>query len=194
MRIEPSEKDIEKVYQIYLKQSKIDFNKGQLKLGDLPIIWARAELMYDMYLELRKLVGDSVNPLMRKMGRPYGRNLFKTLKKAFTATDGKVDQEAILSFFCAENAVIGWGRISVENDKDRWIVRCNKGFPVAQAFHARSMFATDPVDAYFLGYFEGFLSEMTGSSFRGREEKCMALGDDNCVMIFKGIGKKNQNK
>lgn len=194
MRIEPTEKDIEKVYHIYLNQSKIDFEKGQLKLGDLPIIWARAELLYDMYLELKKLVGDSVNPVMRKMGRPYGRNFFKTLRKAFTATDGEVDQEAILRFFCAENAVIGWGRISVENDMGGWIVRCEKGFPVAQAFNVRKMFATDPVDAYFLGYFEGFLSEMVGSNLRGREEKCMALGDDNCMMVFRKIETKSPSK
>ncbi len=194
MRIEPTEKEIEKVYHIYLKQSKIDFEKGQLKLGDLPIIWARAELLYDMYLELKKLIGDSVNPVMRKMGRPYGRNFFKTLRKAFTATGNEVDQEAILSFFCAENAVIGWGRISVENDMNRWTVRCEKGFPVAQAFNVRKMFATDPVDAYFLGYFEGFLSEMVGSNFRGREEKCMALGDDSCMMVFRKIETKSSSK
>lgn len=187
MRIKPSQKDIEKVYDIYLKQSKIDFDKGQLKLGDLPIIWARAELLYDMYLELRKLVGDSANPLMEKMGKPYGRNFFNTLQKAFVATDGEMDREAILTFFCAENAVIGWGRISVENDKERWIVKCEKGFPVAQAFKARKMFATDAVDAYFLGYFEGFLSELTGSKIRGSEDKCLALGDDHCRMVFEEI-------
>ncbi len=45
MRVEPTEKDIQNVHKIYLDQSNIDYAKGQLKLGDLPIIWARADLL-----------------------------------------------------------------------------------------------------------------------------------------------------
>jgi len=157
MKIEPTEKDIENVYRIYLDQSKFDFQKGQLKLGDLPIIWARAELLYDMYLELKKVVGESANPLMRKMGKPYGRNFFRTLGKAFISTHGKTDEEGILSFLAAENAVIGWGRISIEKEGDNWVVTCKNGFPVAQTFRSKKMFSTVPVDSYFLGYLEGFV-------------------------------------
>jgi hypothetical protein len=109
MRVEPTEKDIQNVHKIYLDQSKIDYAKGQLKLGDLPIIWARADLLYDMYIELKKIVGDSANPLMRKMGKPYGRNFFRTLGRAFVAAHGKTDEEALLNFLAAENAVIGLG-------------------------------------------------------------------------------------
>lgn len=190
MRIEPSENDIERVYNIYLKQSRIDFKKGQLMLGDLPIIWARAELLYDMYLELRKIVGDSANPLMSKMGNPYGRNFMKTLRKAFASAHGEVEQEAMLNFLCAENAVIGWGKISVEGKGDRWVITCKKGFPVAQAFEARKMLSTEPVDSYFLGYFEGFLSELNECIYKGREEECIALGDDVCRMVFEEKKKK----
>ncbi|MFQ6061418.1 MAG: V4R domain-containing protein [Thermoplasmata archaeon] len=190
MRIEPSEKDIERVYNIYLKQAKIDYKRGQLKLGDLPIIWARAELLYDMYLELRRLVGDSANPLMRNLGKPYGRNFEKTLRKAFASTHGEAEQEAVLGFLCAENAVIGWGRITIEGEDDRWIITCENGFPVSQAFEARRMFSTVPVDAYFLGYFEGFLSELGNCTYQGREEECIALGDKRCRMVFMRKEKK----
>ncbi len=184
MKIEPTEKDIENVHKIYLDQSKIDHEKGQLKLGDLPIIWARADLLYDMYIELRKVVGESANPLMRKMGTPYGRNFFRTLGRAFLSTYGKTDEEALLSFLAAENAVIGWGRISIDKEDGRWVVVCKKGFPVAQSFRLKKMFSTVPVDSYFLGYFEGFVTEMEGKKYVGRETKCIALGDDCCRMVF----------
>lgn len=191
MRIEPTEKDIQNVYRIYLDQSKIDFQKGQLKLGDLPIIWARAELLYDMYLELKKVVGESANPLMRKMGKPYGRNFFRTLAKAFITTHGRTDEQGILSFLAAENAVIGWGRISIEKEGENWVVTCKNGFPVAQTFRSKRMFSTVPVDSYFLGYFEGFVSELEGEVFIGRETKCLALGDDHCKMVFERKNKKS---
>lgn len=184
MRIEPTEKDIENVYKIYLDQSKIDHEKGQLKLGDLPIIWARADLLYNMYLELRKVVGESANPLMRKMGKPYGRNFFRTLGRAFMSAHGKTDEEALLNFLAAENAVIGWGRISIEREDGRWVVVCKSGFPVAQAFISKKMFSTVPVDSYFLGYLEGFVTELEGEKYIGRETKCLALGDDQCRMVF----------
>ncbi len=184
MRIEPTEKDIENVYKIYLDQSRIDHGKGQLKLGDLPIIWARAELLYDMYIELKKVVGESANPLMKEMGRPYGRNFFRTLGKAFLSAHGKTDEEALLNFLAAENAVIGWGRIAIEKEDERLVVICKKGFPIAQTFRSKKMFSSVPVDSYFLGYFEGFVTEMEGERYIGREAKCLALGDDYCKMVF----------
>jgi predicted hydrocarbon binding protein len=184
MRIEPTEKDIENVYKIYLDQSKIDHEKGQLKLGDLPIIWARADLLYNMYLELRKVVGESANPLMRKMGKPYGRNFFRTLGRALMSAHGSADEEALLNFLAAENAVIGWGRISIEREDGRWVIVCKNGFPVAQSFRSKKMFSTVPVDSYFLGYFEGFVTELEGEKYIGRETKCLALGDDQCRMVF----------
>lgn len=190
MKIEPSEKDIENVYRIYLDQSKIDHETGQLKLGDLPIIWARAELLYDMYLELRKVVGESANPLMRKMGMPYGRNFYRTLGRAFMSTYGKTDKEALLNFLAAENAVIGWGRISIERNENGWVIVCKKGFPISQTFRSKKMFSTVPVDSYFLGYFEGFVNEMEGQKFVGKETKCIALGDDHCRMVFERKGGK----
>lgn len=191
MRVEPTEKDIKNVHKIYLDQSNIDYAKGQLKLGDLPIIWARADLLYDMYIELKKIVGDSANPLMQKMGKPYGRNFFRTLGRAFIAAHGKTDEEALLNFLAAENAVIGWGRISVERSGDRWIVISPTGFPVAQSFRTKKMFSTVPVDSYFLGYFEGFVSELSEVVYVGRETKCIALGDDYCQMIFEPRKKDN---
>jgi predicted hydrocarbon binding protein len=191
MRVEPTEKDIQNVHKIYLDQSKIDYAKGQLKLGDLPIIWARADLLYDMYIELKKIVGDSANPLMRKMGRPYGRNFFRTLGRAFVAAHGKTDEEALLNFLAAENAVIGWGRISVERSGDRWIVISPTGFPVAQSFRSKKMYSTVPVDSYFLGYFEGFVSELSDVVYVGKETKCLALGDDVCQMVFEPRDKDN---
>ena len=190
MRVEPTEKEIENVYRIYLDQSRIDHKKGQLKLGDLPIIWARADLLYDMYIELRKVVGESANPLMTEMGKPYGRNFFRTLGKAFLSAHGKTDEEALLNFLAAENAVIGWGRIAIEREAGRMVVICKNGFPIAQTFRSKKMFSTVPVDSYFLGYFEGFVTELEGERYVGREAKCLALGDDQCRMIFEKREKK----
>ena len=41
-----------------------------------------------------------------------------------------------------------------------------------------------PVDSYFLGYFEGFFSKLDNTTYHGIETECVAMGNDCCKMEF----------
>ena len=80
MKIEATQEYVEKVLETYKSETSIDHESGELRLGKMPIIWARAELLYSIYVELEDLISESATSVLRRIGKPYGSTFFNNIK------------------------------------------------------------------------------------------------------------------
>ena len=183
MKIEPNKDYVEKVLATYKESTEIDYETGELMFGKMPIIWARAEFLYNIYYELSELIGDSANSILRRIGNPYGSSFYQHIKES-GVVEKLARNENVYLYLCSENLVIGWGLVSVEEKDGQIIVISEPGLPVGRAFLRHGKKSQWSVDSYFLGYLEGLLSEMHGKEVIGEELECVAKGDDRCMMRF----------
>ncbi len=185
MKIVASKDYVEKVLETYKSTTNIDYESGRLMLGEnMPIIWARAEFMYNIYSELENLISESATSILRRIGKPYGSSFFKTLKESGTI-EKLARNENVYLYLCSENLTIGWGMISIEEKEDEIEVISEPGLPVGRGFKEKGRKSEWPVDSYFCGYLEGFFSEMHRMALTGEEVECVGKGDPRCRMIFK---------
>lgn len=183
MKIEPNKEYVERVLETYKESTEIDYETGELMFGKMPIIWARAEFLFNIYHELSELIGDSANSILRRIGNPYGSSFFQHIKES-GVVEKLARNENVYLYLCSENMVIGWGQITIEEKEGQIIVVSDPGLPTGRAYKRHDMTSQWPVDSYFLGYLEGFFSEMHGKQIVGNEEECVGKGDERCVMRF----------
>lgn len=183
MKIEPNREYVERVLATYKNSTQIDYESGELVFGKMPIIWARAEFLYNIYHELSELIGDSANSILRRIGNPYGASFFNNIKES-GVIDKLAKTENVYLYLCSENLVIGWGQISIEEANGTITVISEPGLPTGRSFRRHKQKSQWSVDSYFLGYLEGFFSEMHGKQIVGEELECVGKGDDRCVMRF----------
>ena len=182
MKIEVSIDEVNNGLHLYQTNTRIDPDTAILMFGKLPVIWSRAEFMTNIYVELENLVGESAASVMKRFGKKYGKDFYKMLKDGDTALFIN-DKEKLYRYICAETQAIGWGQISIEEEGGGVIIT-SKGFASGMTFARKGEKHGTPIDSYFVGYFEGFLSEMSGKKFTGEEVECVAMGDGQCKMIF----------
>ncbi len=184
MRIEPSVEYVTSVLEKYKRSTSVDFSTGELKYDDVPIIWARAELLYHIYSELESLMSESALGVLKRIGKPYGINFYKMMKE-----QGQVERlqnhDNIYKYLVSETMAIGWGEMFMETVGDVITFTCEKGFPVGRCHKNKGKASPWAIDSYFLGYLEGFLSEMHGRPYKGEETECVGKGDERCVIKFK---------
>lgn len=183
MKVEATIEEANNVLTLYKNNTRIDPDSGALRFGNLPVIWARADFISNIFIELEKLVGQSASSVMKRIGKVYGSKFYELLKKGNTALFID-DKERLYRYICAETQAIGWGQMSIEEQDDEIIIT-SKGFASGKYFHSTGQTRDSPIDTYFLGYFEGFLREMHGKKFDGEEVECVAKGDSQCKMVFK---------
>ncbi len=181
MRIEPSEEYVTSVLEKYKRSTSVDFTTGDLKYDDVPIIWARAELLYHIYSELESLMSESALAILKRIGKPYGSNFYKMMKE-----QGQVErlqnQENIYKYLVSETMAIGWGEVAIDTVGDLLIFTCEKGLTVGKYHKSKGKTSNWAIDSYFLGYLEGFLTEMHGRPYKGEETECVGKGDDRCTI------------
>ncbi len=182
MKVEVSVEEANNVLNLYKNNTKIDPESGALKFGNLPVIWARADFISNIYIELENLVGQSASSVLKRIGKIYGSKFYNLLKNGKTALFIN-DPVKLYQYICAETQAIGWGQMSIE-ELGEDIIITSKGFASGEYFSSTGQKRDTPIDAYFLGYFEGFLSEMHGKRFNGEETECVAMGNDQCKMVF----------
>ncbi len=185
MKVSATREDVLDVLKMYKERVRVDFDKGQLMLGELPIIWARAELQFNMYAEMENLIGEPAAAVIRRMAKPYGASFCKLLHQGFLKDGRTPTREELFKDVCAENLAIGWGSIEIEENPGEISVRSKTGLPVGLEFASRKMKTERGVDSYFLGYFEGFLTALDNAPYHGEESKCRAKGDSECLLVFK---------
>jgi predicted hydrocarbon binding protein len=185
MKVAATKEEVLEVLKAYKERVHVDFGTGQLMLNNLPIIWARAELQFNMYAEMENLIGEPAAAVIRRMAKPYGASFCKLLHQGFIK-DGKTpSREELFRDVCAENQAIGWGQIEIDEKPGEITVTSKTGLMVGQEFEARKLKTDRGVDSYFLGYFEGFLSALDNHSYHGEEVQCKGKGDPECVMVFR---------
>ncbi|MBI5000400.1 MAG: hypothetical protein HZB92_02580 [Euryarchaeota archaeon] len=185
MKITATKEDAQRILDSYKSRAHVEFEDGQLRLNGLPIMWARAELQYNIFNELENLIGDSAHSVIKRIAKPYGVSFCKLMEQGFVKTGERAARMEMLKDLCAENLAIGWGRIEFEDKDGEIIISSQTGFPVGQEYKARASRSKRSVDSYFLGYMEGFLSTLDSTSYMGEEVECMGKGDPRCVMVFK---------
>ena len=81
LKVEADKEEVEKIHRSYKDVISIDLDKGELLYKDLPIIFARAELLYNLSEEMKKIIGESAHGLMYRIGRPYGLTFYELVEK-----------------------------------------------------------------------------------------------------------------
>jgi predicted hydrocarbon binding protein len=184
MKVKVETKEVMDILEMYKVNMRIKPETGELVFGELPIILARAEIMANFLIELESLVGQSASSVLKRIGKTYGQKFYSLMKVGYS-TMFLDDKEKIYKFFCAETQAIGWGGIVVEEVGEEIIITSPLGLASSRTFRHNSQKRETPVDAYFLGYFEGFLTEMHGKKFFGDEVECIAKGNKQCKFVFK---------
>ena len=135
--------------------------------------------MSNIYSELEDLVGASASSVLKRIGKAYGERFYDFLK----IHQGEMlsDKAKTYNYICAETQAIGWGRISIEELSDKIIISSEGGFVSSRNYTGKSQ---QPVDGFFLGYFEGLLSKLNNTRYYGNGTKCLVTGHDCCEMEF----------
>lgn len=183
MKVEVSNDEVNAVLNLYKMNTKIDEKTGALQFGNLPVIWARADILANLYIELEALVGQSAASVMKRIGKAYGQKFFDMLKTGNTALFID-DKEKLYRYICSETQAIGWGRIVIEDEGDVLTVT-SPGLAAGRCEKLKGEVRESPIDAYVLGYFEGFFSSMHNRKLMGEEVECVSMGFDRCMMVFK---------
>ena len=179
MKVEAPSEEVKEILNKYKSSIQLDDSTGQIFFEDIPVIFARAEFMSNIYSELEGLVGVSAGGVLRSIGRAYGFKFFDLLSNQEKELMG--NRERLFSYLCAETQAIGWGDISIEEQDGKIIILSEKGLAPGHNSKGKSQQA---VDFYFLGYFEGFLSKLDGIEYHAAETQCVAKGDPVCKMEF----------
>ncbi len=182
MRVEATDEQVASILNDYKSNTKTDPNTGELQFGELPIIFARAEIMSSIYQELFNLVGESASAVLKRMGRSYGEKFHALVKK--NEEELLEDRAVLLQFVCAETQAIGWGKISIEDDGKTVVITSRDGLASGRIISQKGQ-RTKSADSYFLGYFEGFLSSLDRTHYESEEVECVAKGDGQCRMVFR---------
>ena len=183
MRIEPSEEYVLNVLDKYKRNTNVDFDSGELRYEGVAIIWARSELLYHIYSELESLMSESALAILKRIGKPYGTNFYKMMKEQ-DLVERLETEENIYNYLVSETMAIGWGEVVMDVLGEAMVFTCEKGLPVGSFHRKNGKTSPYPIDTYFLGYIEGFLTEMHGRPYKGEETECVGQGDERCVMKF----------
>ncbi len=184
MKITPDPIKIKQIHDYYKANTTLDPERGFLQFDNVPIIWARTSLLYHMLWEVQALVGDAAVEVMHRIGKPYGQNFFEMSANHLSKESQSPAKDDFLEYLAVETAAIGWGNISIEREGDDIKISCENGFPVGLLTKKNRDLAEYPVDTYFLGYFEGFITAWQGKDYRGKEIECVGKGDKRCLMQF----------
>ena len=180
MKVEASPEEVASILNQYKTIIQSNTTTGELVFEDIPVIIARAEFMSNIYSELESLVGASASGVLKRIGKVYGEKFYELL---INGPEGNTigDRQKLFSHLCAETQAIGWGRITIEEFPGKIVVMSEKGLATGRNYEGTS---EQPVDSYFLGYFEGFLSKLDNISYHGIESECVAVGNDCCKLEF----------
>jgi predicted hydrocarbon binding protein len=184
MKVNATKEQVASILKDYKTGTCIDPETGELVFGELPIIFARAEIMSNIYQELEKLVGESATGVMKRLGRSYGEKFHDLIVEE--QSELMEDRKVLYEFVCAETQAIGWGRISIEDNGKQVTIISKDGLASGRTATPHGA-RTHSMDAYFLGYFEGFLSKLDDTPYDGEEEECVAKGDKQCRMEFRKL-------
>ncbi len=182
MKVNATREQVASILNDYKSGTDIDPHTGELQFGELPIIFARAEIMSNIYQELEKLVGESASGVMKRLGRSYGEKFMDLITEE--QSELLEDREVLYQFVCAETQAIGWGKISIEDDGKNVTITSKEGLASGRTASQKGT-RHNPIDSYFVGYFEGFLSKMNDAQYSGEEEECVAMGHPQCRMVFR---------
>jgi predicted hydrocarbon binding protein len=183
IKVSASLEKVKKILEQYKARSRIDEVTGELLFGQLPVVWARAEFMSNIYTELESLVGESANSVLKRIGKGYGKKFYELLTSGDFGFSMQ-DKQEVYSYICAETQAIGWGRIEIWDTGDEIVITSKNGLAVGKCMKAHGEKSDAPVDGYFLGYFEGFFNEMHGKRYFCEEEECVAKGDAQCKFVY----------
>ncbi len=180
MKIEASPEEVTSILNQYKTTIQSKASTGELVFEDVPVIFARAEFMSTIYSELEELVGASASGVLKRIGKAYGEKFYELL---INDQESNIfgDRQKLFSYLCAETQAIGWGRISIEEFPGKIIIRSEKGLATGRNYVGKS---EQPVDSYFLGYFEGFFSKLDNIVYHGIESECIAAGNSCCKLEF----------
>ncbi|MFO7619563.1 MAG: hypothetical protein R6W91_07945 [Thermoplasmata archaeon] len=182
MKVNATKEQVASILNDYKSGTSIDPETGELLFGDLPIIFARAEIMSNIYQELEKLVGESASGVMKRLGKSYGEKFLDLI--AEEQEDLLKNRKLLYQFICAETQAIGWGRITIEDENGAITISSKDGLASGRTASPHGA-RPHSMDAYFLGYFEGFLSKLDNTQYSGEESECVAKGDGMCRMVFR---------
>jgi len=185
MKVVATEEAARAVFEKYKSATRMNFEKGTLEAGDVRVIWSRATLLHEIQTEMTKLMGDATLSVVSSIARVHGADFISVATKYLLDDGLEPTRENLLIYLCAETAAIGWGRIEVEIEDDVIYVTARNGFSGGQSAAASGETTDRAVDAYFLGYFEGWFSKMRGKTYRGQETECLAKGDEWCRLVLK---------
>jgi len=177
LKIEASPEEVANLLNQYKTTIQPNNETGELVFANIPVIFARAEFMSNIHLELEGIVGESATGILKKIGKSYGEMFFDLLNNH--QTELMSDRVKLFNYLCAETEAIGWGRISIEELPNKIIIISDKGMATGRNYKGQSQNA---VDSYFLGYFEGFFSKLNNTTYYGVETECVAKGDERCKM------------
>ncbi len=179
MIIEATPDEVAAILNQYKTTIQPKMETGQLVFQDIPVMFARAEFMSNIYSELESMVGESARGVLKSIGKAYGEMFYALM----SSQQGELltDKAKVYKYVCAETQAIGWGKISIEELSDKIIIRSDGGLATSRNYKGQSEY---PIDSYFLGYFEGFLSKFNNITYYGYETECVAKGDERCKMEF----------
>ncbi len=167
--------------QKYKDKFWVDHESGKLKFDGIQAFWSRSSLLYAIHKELRVLIGEAADAVMHMVTKPHGRTFIEFAMKEF----GELEKEEILTHLVADLMATGWGMVRIIPKFDGYQVIAPKGFPIGQQFLEHNEASEEPVDHYFLGYFEGAFSMLDGIEYTGREVLCVASGAGHCEFVFR---------
>jgi predicted hydrocarbon binding protein len=182
MKVKATNDQVASILKDYKTNTEIDPGTGELLFGDLPIIFARAEIMSNIYQELEKLVGESASGVMKRLGKSYGEKFLDLISEE--QPDILTKRETLYQFVCAETQAIGWGKITIEDDGKSITISSKEGLASGRTASPKGE-RPHAMDSYFLGYFEGFLNKLDDTQYMGEESECVAKGDARCKMVFR---------
>jgi len=185
MKVKVDKKSAEKMLQEYKDFIRIDHETGNLRWGSIPVFLTRARLLYDIYREIEKLVGEAAYSVTYHSLRTYGAEFGKLLRDPTYPSGRGKNRKELFENICADSLAGGWGKITIEEKKGEIFLECETGFPISQCYIEDKEKSKGPVDGFYLGYFEGILSAVDACEYQGEETHCKGKGDGKCCFVFR---------
>ena len=182
--------DVQKLFDYYKSKLVLDKDSDEIVFrldatepeGSKPLIFARAEVFFNIQYELELLVDKAAIGLMKLIGHKHGSKFAEFIQTSDFTASIKGDPAAINTYVENDTCAIGWGCVSVEEDASSGDIKITspKGLVTCKEFKRAGIGNRDSASAFFIGYFEALYSTLRKITYRATGIECVLKGDDNC--------------
>jgi len=184
MDIRVDEVAVKTLHEEYRRKTELELDTGRLMFGELPIIWARAEVFFNLLRSVEEMAGDFAYTMMYNVSYPHGQSFYMFMRDLYDERGQPFDRNTFLRDLCSDSPAAGWGRTRIEDGETIKVI-ADHGFPIGLEYKTAGVLNKLPVDSFFLGYHTGALSAMDKVQYVPEETECVAQGHERCVFTLR---------